>query len=64
MLLFDGVFINGKRYELEGLQNRRRKEYRLMVRDIARLENCSSSCPGRVVSGGITPRNSGGLVRR
>jgi GH24 family phage-related lysozyme (muramidase) len=64
MLLFDGVFINGKRYELEGLQNRRRKEYRLMVKDIARLANCGSSCPGRVVSGGIAPRSSGGLLRR
>jgi GH24 family phage-related lysozyme (muramidase) len=64
MLLFDGVFINGKRYELEGLQNRRRKEYRLMIKDIARLANCRSNCPGKVVSGGLTPRSSGGLVRR
>ena len=28
MLYFDGVIVGGKRYELEGLQIRRRKEYR------------------------------------
>lgn len=37
MLHFDGVISGGKRYELEGLRIRRRKEYRLMARGIRRL---------------------------
>jgi GH24 family phage-related lysozyme (muramidase) len=61
MMLFDGIIVNGKRYELEGLQIRRRKEYRLMVKDLEQLANCGKKCPGKVVSGGLTPRNSGGL---
>jgi GH24 family phage-related lysozyme (muramidase) len=61
MLLFDGIIVNGKRYELLGLQIRRRKEFRLMVKDLDRLRNCTSNCPGRVVSGGLAPRKSGGL---
>jgi len=56
MLLFDGIFVNGKRYELEGLQIRRRKEYGLMVKDLEKLENCRNRCPGKIVSGGLTPR--------
>jgi GH24 family phage-related lysozyme (muramidase) len=61
MLLFDGIIVNGKRYELLGLQIRRRKEFRLMVKDLDSLRNCVSNCPGRVVSGGLSPRTSGGL---
>ncbi len=64
MLLFDGIIVNGKRYELEGLQIRRRKEFRLMVKDLPTLKTCSNKCPGRVVSGGIKPRKSGGLRLR
>jgi GH24 family phage-related lysozyme (muramidase) len=61
MMLFDGIIVNGKRYELEGLQIRRRKEYRLMVKDLEQLANCGKKCPGKIVSGGLTPRKSGGL---
>jgi GH24 family phage-related lysozyme (muramidase) len=61
MLLFDGIIVKGKRYELEGLRIRRRKEFRLMVRDIPALKQCGKNCPGRVVSGGLAPRKSGGL---
>jgi GH24 family phage-related lysozyme (muramidase) len=63
MMLFDGIIVNGRRYELLGLQIRRRKEYRLMVRNIAALQNCGNKCPGRVVAGpgGVTTGNSGGL---
>lgn len=61
MMLFDGIIVNGKRYELLGLQIRRRKEFRLMVRDLDKLNTCTNNCPGRVVSGGLTPRISGGL---
>lgn len=62
MLLFDGIIVNGKRYELEGLQIRRRKEFRLMVRDIDALKQCGKKkCPGKVISGGFEARNSGGL---
>jgi GH24 family phage-related lysozyme (muramidase) len=64
MMLFDGIIVNGKRYELEGLQIRRRKEYRLMVKDLEQLANCGKKCPGKVVSGGLTPRKSGGLKVR
>lgn len=64
MMLFDGIIVNGKRYELEGLQIRRREEYRLMVMDLDKFENCRNRCPGRIVSGGLTPRNSGGLTPR
>ena len=59
MLLFDGIIVNGKRYELEGLQIRRRKEFRLMVQDIETLKQCGNKCPGRVVSGGLAPRKFG-----
>lgn len=61
MLLFDGIIVKGKRYELEGLRIRRRKEFRLMVHDIETLKQCGNKCPGRVVSGGLAPRKSGGL---
>lgn len=45
MLLYDGIIVDGKRYELEGLQIRRRKEYRLMVKDIASIQACGTKCP-------------------
>ncbi len=64
MLLFDGIIVNGKRYELKGLQIRRRKEFRLIVKDLPALKECGNKCPGRVVSGGLTPRTSGGLRLR
>ncbi len=64
MLLFDGIIVDGKRYELEGLQIRRRKEFRLMVKDLPTLKKCVNNCPGRVVSGGLKPRKSGGLPLR
>ncbi len=64
MLLFDGIIVDGKRFELEGLQIRRRKEFRLMVKDLPKLKKCGKSCPGRVVSGGLKPRTSGGLLLR
>jgi GH24 family phage-related lysozyme (muramidase) len=44
MLYFDGVIVGGKRYELEGLQIRRRKEYRLMIRGIHQLRACDGAC--------------------
>ena len=44
MLLFDGIIVGGKRYELEGLQIRRRKEYGLMVRGIRQLRACDGIC--------------------
>jgi len=44
MLYFDGVISGGKRYELEGLQIRRRKEYRMMVSGIRELKNCDGPC--------------------
>ncbi|MEX1219554.1 MAG: lysozyme [Solirubrobacterales bacterium] len=61
MLLFDGIIVNGKRYELEGLQIRRRKELRLMVKDLDKIANCANKCTGQDTSGGLTPRASGGL---
>lgn len=52
MLYFDGVIVGGKRYELAGLQIRRRKEHQLMARGIRMLK-----------SGVVSPdgNNSGGL---
>lgn len=44
MLYFDGVIVGGKRYELEGLQIRRRKEYRVMAAGIRQLKNCDGGC--------------------
>lgn len=38
MLYFNGVIVGNKRYVLEGLRIRRRKEYRLMMIGIRRLE--------------------------
>lgn len=55
MLLFDGIIVGGKRYELEGLQIRRRKEFRLMIRDLDQLGKCQSRCNGDT-SGGLSPR--------
>jgi GH24 family phage-related lysozyme (muramidase) len=44
MLYFDGVIVNGRRYVLAGLQIRRRKEHRLMVRGIRQLATCDGAC--------------------
>lgn len=44
MLFFDGIVVGGKRYELEGLQIRRRKEYQLMARGIRELKSCDGVC--------------------
>jgi len=59
MLLYNGAIIGGKRHVLPGLVIRRRKEYRLMIRDIGRVNrNCSVNCgpgrPGGTGNGGIT----------
>ncbi|MDQ2699940.1 MAG: lysozyme [Actinomycetota bacterium] len=59
ILLYDGIIVGGKRVELEGLRIRRRKEFRLMVKDINKLRKCKSACkssPGtKSSSGGIRP---------
>jgi GH24 family phage-related lysozyme (muramidase) len=56
MLLYDGIIVGGKRYELEGLQIRRRKEYRLMIRGIGELKSCKSECEDAGgSSGGLGP---------
>lgn len=44
MLYFDGIIVGGKRYELLGLQIRRRKEYRVMARGIRQIKNCKAAC--------------------
>jgi GH24 family phage-related lysozyme (muramidase) len=58
MLLYDGIIVNGKRYELKGLQIRRRKEFRLMVKDIDQVTSCGKDCTAGdgsgSTSGGIT----------
>lgn len=56
MLYFDGIIVGGKRYELEGLRIRRRKEYRLMMAGIRRLDACRGNCsanPGKGNGGGL-----------
>ncbi len=54
MKLYDGIIVNGKRYELEGLRIRRRKEFRLMIKGIEKLNGCSTSkCSEGSDSGGI-----------
>lgn len=70
MLLYDGIIVNGKRYELEGLQIRRRREYRLLVKDIDEIESCGEACvtgsAGGKSAGGKAPngksRPSGGVT--
>ena len=63
MLLYDGIIVNGKRYELEGLQIRRRREYRLMVKDIEEIESCGDECVvGGASSSGGKPGSSGGGI--
>lgn len=52
ILYFDGVIVGGKRYVLEGLTIRRRKEYRVMARGIRQLKACDRSC-GNDSGGGI-----------
>lgn len=76
LLLFDGIIVNGRRYELLGLQIRRRKEFNLLVRDVKALRQCGSNknCLKKLVggrgapdsgdSGGLVPRRSGGLSLR
>lgn len=44
MLYFDGVIVGNKRYVLEGLRIRRRKEYRMMTRGIRQLRTCNAAC--------------------
>lgn len=44
MLLYDGAIINGKRVELPGLRIRRRKEFRLMVRNLGPAGRCGKAC--------------------
>lgn len=45
MLLYNGAIIGGKRKVLPGLVTRRRKEYRLLIRDVGRLnQTCSRNC--------------------
>jgi GH24 family phage-related lysozyme (muramidase) len=70
LLLFDGIIVNGKRYELEGLQIRRRKEFNLLVKDVKALRQCGDNtrCVKKLVagqgsgdSGGLTRRRSGGI---
>jgi len=61
MLLYDGIIVGGKRYELEGLQIRRRKEFRLMVKDIDRIKNCKSSCAAGSGPDSGSGSNSGGV---
>ncbi|MBK5232467.1 MAG: lysozyme [Thermoleophilia bacterium] len=55
MLQYDGIIVNGKRYELEGLQIRRRKEYRLMIKGISELKPCKSDCSDGGSGGGLSP---------
>ncbi len=58
MLLYDGVIMNGKRYELKGLQIRRRKESRLMIKGIGEIQTCSKNCAPEETPGGTG--NTGG----
>jgi len=44
MLFFDGIIVGGKRYELEGLRIRRRKEFRMMTLGIRELKACDRPC--------------------
>lgn len=55
MLQYDGIIVNGKRYELEGLQIRRRKEYLLMIKGISELKPCKSKCSDDGSGGGVGP---------
>ncbi|MGK2933116.1 MAG: lysozyme [Solirubrobacterales bacterium] len=55
MRQYDGVIVGGKRIELEGLQIRRRKEYRLMIRGISELKPCKTDCSDGNTGGGLTP---------
>ena len=55
MRQYDGIIVDGKRIELEGLQIRRRKEYRLMIKGISELKPCSSDCSDKGTGGGINP---------
>jgi GH24 family phage-related lysozyme (muramidase) len=66
LLLFDGIIVGGKRIELEGLQIRRRKEYRLLVRDVDAIRACNGNlrCVQKLGSGGLEPRKSGGISLR
>ena len=52
MLYFDGVIVGGKRYDLAGLQIRRRKEHQLMARGIRTLKTGSANTDGNT-SGGL-----------
>ncbi|MDQ2621494.1 MAG: lysozyme [Actinomycetota bacterium] len=63
MLLYDGAIINGKRVELLGLKIRRRKEFRLMVRNLGPAGRCGKACSpvgGGSGSNGGTGAETGG----
>lgn len=65
MLLYNGSIINGKRVELLGLKIRRRKEFRLMVRNLGPAGRCGKAC-SRIGGGSIADRepvgDGGGLT--
>jgi len=61
MLLYDGIIVDGKRYELEGLQIRRRREYRLMINGIEELESCDDACVAGSGTGTGKSDSSGGI---
>jgi GH24 family phage-related lysozyme (muramidase) len=50
MRIYDGVIVDGKRYELAGLTRRRNAEYRLMRTGTRVINSCKKpSCPIRVI---------------
>jgi GH24 family phage-related lysozyme (muramidase) len=55
MLLFDGIIVHGKRYELEGLRIRRHAEYHLMIKGINEPKTCDGSCKSNTNPGGLGP---------
>jgi len=55
MLQYDGIIVRGKRIELKGLQIRRRKEYRLMIKGISELKPCKKNCSDSGAGGGFSP---------
>lgn len=58
MLLYDGIIVKGKRFELEGLQIRRRKEVRLMLKGISSgdtITGCARKCVENDNQGGLGP---------
>lgn len=63
MLIYNAAIVGGRRQVLPGLVTRRRKEYRLMVKDLGNLDRtCARNCGSGSGGGGGGGSGNGGMT--